>query len=256
MWLLYTCQRGAARVLPSETALHAPPCWSLKLGEPHSSRWVTGAGHRNAAPCIIPCFLSLLYFFLFCFVFPNKFTYFLNLTTLGKKNNLRVPPRPAFQRVKPRTEKLEAELKRRTSSQCLVRTFLTLLAPLTAIISGVAGTASLSYAVLRADPSTQQWSKTIWSLTSDRITIQSQRTSRHWSPSLIFLTSLSANVALLEVLGVAKLSWSQTHSLCLPTSGSLCWKGTWSWCQEKGHCFLGHGCVSLLATEHCAIPLI
>ena len=64
-------------------------------------------------------------------------------------------------------EKLEAELKRHTPSKCLVHIFLTLLAPLTVIISGFAGTAPLSYLVLGADPSThhtvqtQPWFKTI-----------------------------------------------------------------------------------------------
>lgn len=157
------------------------------------------------------CFSKLILFFFF---------FYFNLVTLGKNNNLRVPWRPVFQRVKPRTEKLEAELKRHTPSQCLVHTFLTLLAPLTAIISGVTGTATLSYLVLWADPNTQPWSKTIWSPTCDRITIQSQRTSRHWSPSPIFLTSLSANVALLEVLGIAKLSWSQTFAFPLQVAGA------------------------------------
>lgn len=157
-------------------------------------------------------------------------------------------------------EKLEAELKRHTLSKCLNHIFLTLLAPLTAIISGFGGTASLSYLVLGADPSThhavqtQPWSKTTSSpFTCITPSLLPPLTQGYNSAQVNFQPLVSISHFCYKFISKCCFVWCPEHSktllihpLCLPTSGCLYWEGTWSWGKEKDQSFLACDCISLL----------
>lgn len=166
-------------------------------------------------------------------------------------------------------EKLEEELKRHTLSKCLIHIFLTLLAPLTAIISGFAGTASLSYLVLGADPSThhavqtQLWSKTNSSpFTCITLSLLPPLTQGYNSAQMNFQPLVSISHFCYKFISKCCFVWCPEHSktllihpLCLPTSGCLYWEGPEAEARKKTSPFWHVTVFLYLLIAHCRMPL-